>query len=227
MGWKASCLLASNREDGYLGTIPEHDPQRAAELARRIGSRSFRYVGAATFEEGFYSPNGNELYVGAYDGAAIVGTERVFTECLTKTVSPLVKTLDAWLPGGRILAMALQSVTGFFGYAFYDNGKLLRLLAGSPDDGVIIDMGEPLPEEFPKTEEVMVREGKRYYLSELEGEVCETPVECMGEEFVFELSRRFFDRRLDESDDRWNLKMDKFIRSPKWGFWSWLRPSRQ
>ena len=29
MGWKASCILINEREPGFLGTMPPHDPGRA------------------------------------------------------------------------------------------------------------------------------------------------------------------------------------------------------
>ena len=32
MGWKASCILVNEREPGYLGTMPPHDPGRAERL---------------------------------------------------------------------------------------------------------------------------------------------------------------------------------------------------
>src|SRR4051812_37163734 len=102
MGWKASCLLASTRDDGYLGTFPAHDPARARDLARRLGFDTYRGVGPATFEDGVYPQNG-ELYVGAYDGAVIVGSDRVAEECLSENVPPFVGRLAACLPRAEMV----------------------------------------------------------------------------------------------------------------------------
>ena len=47
----------------------------------------------------------------------------------------------------------------------------------------------------------------------------------LGEEFAFELSRRFLGCRFDEFD-AWDLAMEKFVPVGR-GIWSWLRALRE
>ena len=62
MGWKASCILINEREPGYLGTMPPHDPERARTLIADLGLGRYRSRGTTTFEEGIYP---DHLVVGA------------------------------------------------------------------------------------------------------------------------------------------------------------------
>ncbi|HET6250198.1 MAG TPA: hypothetical protein VFE47_21080, partial [Tepidisphaeraceae bacterium] len=88
----------------------------------------------------------------------------------------------------RVLAILLESTTDMFGYAYFENGQLLRARAGSADDGVFFETGVALPIE---------RKLKTYD-------------ETMdGEELVMELCRPFLGCRIDEYD-AWDLKMELF-----------------
>jgi hypothetical protein len=108
-----------------------------------------------------------------------------------------------------VLAIQLQSVVNLFGYAYFEHGKLIRARAGSADDGVFLDDGEWLPEEQRLFAKSIVRNGHRVFEQEINGEIEEFSEDALGEEFVFELSRRFFGRRIDEFD-AWDLRMQEF-----------------
>ncbi|WP_020470093.1 DUF6928 family protein [Zavarzinella formosa] len=220
MGWKASCILASNREDGYLGALPAHDPQRADEIIRQLGMGAFERVGPSTFDEGIY-PQDDSLYVGAYDGAIVLGSEEVAAVCISEKTPSLILHLADCLPNARMMAMVLHSVVNLYGYAIYENGKLLRVRAGSSDAGVFLDKGEPLPEEQMLFAKSIMKDGQRVYPTEINGEVEEFSEDCVGEEFVFELSRRFLGKRFDQFD-AWELKMEKFARVKR-SIWSWFK----
>lgn len=43
----------------------------------------------------------------------------------------------------------MHSVTDTFAYAIWENGSLVRSLALSPDDGIVENIGDPLPFEAP------------------------------------------------------------------------------
>jgi hypothetical protein len=59
--------------------------------------------------------------------------------------------LDA-AAGRRVVLHAMYSVTDTFAYAIWENGRLIRSLAVAPDDGIVENIGEPLPFEAPYLE---------------------------------------------------------------------------
>lgn len=92
-------------------------------------------------ENGLYPPNNEDLYVGAYAQALVIGSIPIAEEAFTGGVPRAVKCATAMLPGCRALIAVLHSVVDLFGYAWYENGRLLRARAGSADDGVFFDKG--------------------------------------------------------------------------------------
>lgn len=74
---------------------------------------------------------------------------------------------------------------------WFEHGQFIRGRAGSADDGVFFDQGNPLPIE-----------------QKLEAFDPDSP----GEEFVMELCRPFIGCRLDEFD-AWDLQMEHFVKT--------------
>jgi Family of unknown function (DUF6928) len=56
--------------------------------------------------------------------------------------------LDAAV-GRRVILHAMHSATGAFTYAIWENGSLARSLCLSPGDGIVENIGDPLPFEAP------------------------------------------------------------------------------
>jgi len=110
--------------------------------------------------------------------------------------------------------MGLHSVVNYYGYALFQGTTLLRVRAGSADDGVIVDQGAWLPEEQQLFAKSIVRDGERFFLQEIDGTVEEFDHSAYGEEFVFDLSRRFFGKRIDQMDT-WEIEMESFAAAPK------------
>lgn len=123
-----------------------------------------------------------------------------------------------------MLAMVLHSVVNLFGYAIYQNGELIRVRAGSADDGLIIEQGEPLPEEEALFAKSVLKDGERIYRTEINGQLEEFTEDTFGEEFVFDLSQRFLGSRFDQFDP-WDLKMEKFTPIKSRSIWSWFKKS--
>ena len=44
MDWKASCILINEREPGYLGTMPPHDPGRHSPPGLPLSTPPFLWV---------------------------------------------------------------------------------------------------------------------------------------------------------------------------------------
>jgi hypothetical protein len=187
MGWKAFNMIATNGEQGYLTTFPVPNPERARDFLRCLGGR-YESNGEATFENGLYPQNNDDVYVGAYTNALVVGSVSLAEEAFTGAVPRAVECATAMLPGCRALVAVLHSVVDLFGYAWYENGKLLRARAGSADDGIFFDKGAELP---------------------LERELKAFDDTIDGEELVMELCRPFLGCRIDEYS-AWDLRMELF-----------------
>jgi hypothetical protein len=208
MGWKASCIFVNQREIGYLGTFPQHDPELARNLVGALPLPRHEPGEMCSFETGMY-PNPGQLIVGVYPGAAVIGHDKLCDSCFEGGVPPVVNVLQKHYSNAPVLAITLHSVVNLFGYAYFEGGKLIRARAGSSDDGIFLEVGEWLPEEQKLFAQLTMRDGSRVFPQEINGETEELSEDAMGEEFVFDLSRRFFGCRIDECD-AWELKMQEF-----------------
>lgn len=218
MGWKASCILVNEREPGYLGTMPPHDPGRAERQIAQLGLGRHRSRGMTTFDEGICP---NHLVVGAYDGAAVIGHPGIGDSCLVSGVDPLTARILAAFPQATVLRVGLHSVVNLWSYAYFEGGKLLRAYGGCADEGVILDEGSLLPEERPHFERSVVRDGERFFYAEVGGQMEEFDASAYGEELAFEVMGRFFGCRPDRADsgaDPLELPMESFERV-KAGWW--------
>jgi hypothetical protein len=187
MGWKASNLIATNSQEGYLTTFPARDPARARDFLRCLGG-TYESRGEATFENGLYPQDEDDLYVGAYANALVIGSVPIAEAAFTDSVPRAVDCATALLPGCRVLVAMLHSVIDLFGYAWYEDGKLLRARAGSAEAGVFFEKGSPLA----------IEQKLKAYDESID-----------GEQLVMELCRPFLGCRIDEYD-AWDLKMELF-----------------
>lgn len=216
MGWKTSIIIASQRSSTRLASEAIHDATFADRIALALPG-NFSFVGKATFEAGAYPSNGN-LYIGAYSDAIIIGHIDFAGSCFSGRVPPIIKSIETILPNATSLALQLHSVVNLYGYALFENQTLIRGRAGSADDGVFLDLGEPIAEEqafFAKS--VTNEDGEQVWCEEYDGDVEELDHSCMGEEFVFEVSRRFFGERFDSFDhDRLEMSEYRTKAKPLW-----------
>jgi hypothetical protein len=219
MGWKASCILINERGRGYLGTVPAHDPERARTLIADLGLGHYRSRGMTTFDEGIYP---DRLVIGAYDGAAVIGGPKIIDPFNPVANTPLMPRILATFPKVAVLSVALHSVVNLWGYAYFEGGRLLRAYAGAADCGVVLDQGELLPEERPHFERSVVRDGQRYFYTEIDGRMQEFDASAYGESLAFEAMDRFFGCRLDEGHpeiDPLALPMEAFKRERPTKWW--------
>lgn len=193
MGWKAACILVSTREPGYLGTLPQHDPQAARELIDRLALGPYSSCGLTDFDYGIF-PESGRLVIGAYDGAAIVAERNLIYGTVTGENAWILQTLLALFPDAELLVIELHSVVNYFAYAYYRHGKLRRAYAGDAEHGVVVDIGELQPEESEYFAHSEVRDGVRYF--NMDGETW--TVDQVGENLVFAMASKFFGRTLDE-----------------------------
>jgi hypothetical protein len=219
VGWKASCIFASPRDDGYLKSFPPHRPEKAKQLLSLLGGR-YKSAGMATLEQGVNPRGRKHLYLGVYDEAVVIGNHGLVDHSFDGNVPQIVEHLNFFLPRSQVLVITLHSVVNLFGYAWFDQGRLVRGRAGSADDGVFFEEGNPLALESNLLSKSAMRNGERVYLVDVGGVQEEFDESSFGEEFVMELCRPFLGCRLDQFDV-WNLKMEHLVRSiiPKlpWG----------
>jgi uncharacterized protein DUF6928 len=85
---------------------------------------------------------------GSWPGLDIVADRRFLTGRPSQ-LAPRLLDLHPPDPGGRrrILLHAMDVDAYAFGFALWDDGRLVRALSVSRDDGVTEDLGEPLPVE--------------------------------------------------------------------------------
>jgi len=218
MGWKAWCVLINERDPGYLGTMPPHEPQRARRLIADLGLGRYRSRGMTTFDEGIYP---DRLVIGAYESAAVIGAPKLF-DPFKPMSSPVVTRILKTFPQAAVLSLSLHSVVNLFSYAYFEHGGLLRAYAGSADSGVVLDVGEWLAEERPHFERSVVREDKRYFYSEIRGSAVEFSADAFGERLAFEVAARFFGCRLGKSHpviEPLELPMEAFEREQQKSWW--------
>ena len=219
MGWKASCILINGRGPGYLGTMPPHDPERARRLIADLGLGPSRSRGMTTFDYGIYP---DHLVVGAYDGAAIIGGPNLIDSFEPMGRSPLIPLILRTFPQAAVLTVSLHNVVNLFNYAYFEKGKLLRACGGDADSGVVVDVGELLPEERPHFERSVVRDGKRYFYPDIGGNTLEVSAEAYGETLAFEVMARFLGCRLGRDEpqiDPSELPMESFDRKEPRRWW--------
>jgi len=90
-------------------------------------------------------PPGNEVHMGCFQGVSIIAAKEFCTEYPSK-LDPRFIAVGG---NGVVTLHAMHSVVGWFAYAIWANGKLVRSLSLSPDSGVLEDIGERLPFEEP------------------------------------------------------------------------------
>jgi hypothetical protein len=195
MGWKAFVVFAAE-EQGYFGTMPVHDPERADKIREQLGLIGFERKGPVVLES-VMNPKRGQLVIGAYPrGVAICHRDApgcFFDDRSHRKISGSAggfarfkDNLLALYPTGEVTAIVLHSVVNLWGYSVYNNGRLLRSAAGASDDGIIVDEGAPLPEE------------SRILATCPIDSIDE---EGVGEELVFDVSTRMFGTRIDEIDN--------------------------
>lgn len=197
MGWKAEIIMASTEPNPDLANQRSHHRDGARQIVDALPGK-FQYATESSFEEGVF-PNPGDLFVGAYGSSLLIGSHQFAEQCFGQEPE-IVSVIQQILPGAEVLALRLHSVVNFYGYALFQHGQRVRVRAGSGDDGVLLDEGEWLSEEHELFSHATQRGGEWFWTESFGDEVEEMDHSCMGEEFVFELSRRFLGVRIDEID---------------------------
>ncbi len=185
----ASFILINSAKD-----INEQD------VLQQLGLHDLQYIGT-TIGENAICPDDNTIFIGRYKGNWLICSEELPFTCLQKNVSPIEKVLASLFPDTEICALVLQSTINLWGYAVSKNHKKIRIRLGSSVHGTSLDDGNPLAEEIPLLSKSEIdTTGKRIYIFD---EFPDEPLEedQVGENFVFEVAKRYLGTPLDEAED--------------------------
>lgn len=143
MGWKASIVLAFREPIHLPPDAGPPDRDRSERLAAALGA------GVPTGQTGglmdnFDPPKGTS-FVAVLADAAIIADPRVTARLIEITDQAWLDALAAW---PNVLALTLHSTVNLWGFALYQNGRLIRRAAGASDTPSIVDEGTPQPEEL-------------------------------------------------------------------------------
>jgi Family of unknown function (DUF6928) len=198
MGWKAECVLINRGEQGYFGSFPNHDSDRARTLLVDLGYGKVRSVGIKSLDFAIWPVNKGTFGLGVYECGAILSDVSAIYGSVAEGPKPVVDRLLRLYPDARALVMELESTANYFGYALYENGCLVRAYGGNADDGIVVDEGSLQPEERAFFAESLVRDGERIFRRQIRDQVREFRAPAFGETLVFAMTRSFFGVRLDQ-----------------------------
>src|SRR5262249_43550851 len=126
-----------------LRARPTLDREATRALVTRLHPRhEVAELEGATLLEGMNPPNGR-VHAGCLTGVTVVCTREVGIDYPSRLDR---RFLDA-AEGRTVYLHAMHSVVDWFAYAIWTGGKLTRSLSLSPDNGVIENIGQPLPFE--------------------------------------------------------------------------------
>jgi hypothetical protein len=213
MGYKAASIFVNEREPGYFGTLPAHNPEKARQICRSLGL-AFSSAMPSTFEDGLWPPPGT-FALGAYDGGMILADQDALGDCTIEGNNPLLLKTQQLYPNAAFLCVTLHSVVDHWGYALYEKSRLVRRFVGDADEGIVFDEGHLQPEEKPLFERSRATEpGRRIFEMDFNGVIEKSPEHCVGEQLVFLMAARFFGQPLDRSKpvDFFDLRLEVFTK---------------
>ncbi|WP_075344290.1 DUF6928 family protein [Tenacibaculum agarivorans] len=198
MGWKASMLIVNSNEQ-----VEE------IELLKKLGFHELTSIGSHFFEE-VINPNEGEVYIGSFQGNLLICAQDLPTTFLNEIILKGEKTLtEAFPENTEICAIALHSVVNFWGYSISKNKVKLRVRGGSAESGTFIEYGEPLKEEKELLAKAKTIHGERlFHFDEVSDEYFTD--DQVGENFVFEISKRYFNESIDTNSLLFDTKLKGF-----------------
>mgnify|MGYP007079438759 FL=1 len=194
MGWKTSMVIVNNYSlfSNY-------------ELLHELGYQKLKKIGTQTLEDALY-PKDGELFIGRFKNNIIICETDLAYNTLNEKLSNEEFRLNELLKKNtEICGFVLHSGNNIYGYSISQNSKRIRVKAGSSDDGIIIDVGQVLQEEQEVLNEFILVPLKDGFQELKRTEYAEDQI---GEDLVFNISKRYFGERLDLAEDKlFNIKM--------------------
>ena len=208
MGWKTALII-----------INKPSKVNHEELLKDIGIKRFCKSADSTFDNmiGLFT---SRIYIGEYRDNLIIYEWGLVERIIEKDDKDSEKLLTKKFPDSEICVIELVSTVGFWGYKVFDKGKLIRHRAGDSEKGTYIDSGTPLDEERELLSKSSI-DGSGHRLYKFDDQTDEVLSEDqVGENFVFEICRRYFGESLDTAEHL--LYYTNFVGYRKkawWRFW--------
>ncbi|MDX3571107.1 DUF6928 family protein [Streptomyces sp. ID05-47C] len=96
----------------------------------------------SSLADAVYPPKGT-VYAASWPGVEVIGDRGMMIDL----PSQLPEHLVAASAGRRLVLHNMHSVVDWLAFAVWEDGRLVRSLSLSPDDGIMENIGEPLPFE--------------------------------------------------------------------------------
>lgn len=208
MGWKASMIIVNNP------IKVDHK-----EIFNRLGFIGYSTSKSKMADELFSFYSNKEVYIGEHKNNLIICNWFLPERLLMNKSSDIEKNLLSLFPSSEICVIELVSTVNFWGYKIFRNQQLIRHKVGGDEQGTLIDIGEPLPEELELLSKSFIDDegNRKYHLEEDEDEPYSE--DKVGEEFVFEIVSRYFGQRLDEADEFFDETLLTGYKKSWWRFW--------
>jgi hypothetical protein len=189
MGWKVSAIIINTlREETNIESI-----------LKSIGYDDLEKIDDMPFDSVIY-PDGNDIYIGIYKGNLIITAQELPLYFIDLESNEIEKRFIKLFPDAEICALSLNSTINHWAFSVIQNGKKVRTKAGDINSGTIIDFGQSLEEELQLLSGSRLNaKGQREYNIIDSGEFDRE--DQVGEEFVFEIAKRYLDERLDKDED--------------------------
>ncbi len=194
MGWTTACLIISQGPPGYLGGFPRLSINKARSLLTEDLGLSYSQSRLTNFDRALSPPVGWFGFA-VYEEALICSGHDELYGWVENPAGELVTSLLSRYQSSDALVFELASGTGYFAFAYHEDGQLLRSMAGDPERGIVVDThhGEPKRlDSFPATP------------------ISREDTAIKGEGIVFDLTRRFFGVPLDQfASDKLSMELIK------------------
>ena len=188
MGWKIYSIIVQGQGKSDF-----------QDVINKLNLTSFQLKGESYFESAL-NPSSGHLYIGDVKSNLVIFHPEIPMTFLEPEVLEHEKLLNNLFPDSEICALILNSTVNLWGFSISKAGQKIRVKGGAASLGTMVDKGDIQEEEKELLERSQINEnGERMYRfpRHPEEEYSEAQV---GEEFVFELSKRFFKVRFSTAE---------------------------
>jgi hypothetical protein len=197
MGWKSSIIVISNSKTA--------DEKQTLKV---LGFSGIEEISSKTFEE-VLNPEDNEVYIGTYKNHLIICNQELPIHFYEDDLSKVEISFINNFPNTEIATFILNSGVNLWGFSILKGYKKLRVKSGSSADGTIVDFGKEIEEEkallsFSKKQK---EDTRKFRFENDEEEYTEDQV---GENLIFNVSRRYFGVGIDENEELLETKFNGY-----------------
>ena len=184
------------------------------ELFSSMGIYELKKVDKQPFDA-IMNPDDDKIYIGKFKGNTIICMQDIPLESFDESMSRAEIALSNSFSHSDVVTFALHSVVNLWGYSIVRNGKKIRVRTGSAEGGTMIEYGNITEEEEGLMSQSRINEnGNRVFnIDGLPDE--EFSEDQVGENFVFNISAKYFGESLDCSDQIFETEFDGYTFSKK------------